>query len=1125
MRARRSLTPRKEFRTSEPLTRGFCYKHKLYRHGRGWYDFSKLTMGKTEHTGGHAYVTLGKDGVIYCDLYGNITGAVVSKSMSETARLVQEQHQKGEKAYLVIDVSNITSQSSEARSRAKEVNSFGLTKLAIVGANRMLATIGQYIVKAGGMGDYTRFFRTRKQAQDWILNGDSILPDTNIAARNVSIGLVLLIAIGVLLSRLTNNTAVSAFLPNIELMNPFNAVVFILLSAAVLCLKRGEMHGWRKKVAAAAGVFCIVYGLLMLRLLLGWATPLDAMFFAQNANIQSSVPPNTTLNFMFIGAMLLALATGQKQHWQRIAFHVASVALFITTIGAIVGITFGLSVLFNGNFTAMSLSAALAFLFLNHALQTITHPLPFFAKSMRWLDKYWQPIVVLTGLLLCVGLAWQQSLRDLDTNAKNTIKEEFTLAETALNQRFASTINTLRGFKGFFEASDFVSAAEYTNFYEGAKPAGGYPGFSAISFTRAVSADKSQAYVNSIKQQVGAPTTPKQFASFRLNPVNSNPNHIYYPITYVNPYTDTTSTFGYDAGLDPIRRAGFEKARDTGEPTATETLNIVAANPNTPARYGFVISIPVYTLSKGEAAPTTVEQRRAKIYGFVNSVFNNETLFANIFKPVADPSVKYVLSDASDSDAVYTHQANTDVQPEPVMSSAVTAGGRTWQLSMYAPNGFGTTGLARAIPTIILIGGTLLSLLTAGLIFSLSRRRQQALLLASNMTEDLHKERDAAIVARQKDEAILSSIGDAVFAVDTNGRITLFNPAAEHSSGYSHEEAIGKQYGDILKFILEKDRKVNDAFIKRALAGHVSAMQNHTKLIRKDGTEIYVADSAAPIRDAKGGIIGAIIVFRDVTEEYALEQAKSEFVSLASHQLRTPLSAINWTAEMLLDGTMGKLTKDQNAQVQEIYDGNQRMIELVNSLLDVSRLDLGKLINAPVPTDMTELATSLEKELATSIKGKNMKFEKHIQHKLAPVSADPKLLRMILQNLLSNAVKYTPAKGTVTLEMRPATKAEIASEHLRTTEPCLFISVTDTGYGIPKEQQHRIFEKMFRADNVRKMDVEGTGLGLYIVREVAQKLGGSIRFESKESIGTTFYVILPFTTKPSQLPDSGSVVK
>jgi signal transduction histidine kinase len=228
---------------------------------------------------------------------------------------------------------------------------------------------------------------------------------------------------------------------------------------------------------------------------------------------------------------------------------------------------------------------------------------------------------------------------------------------------------------------------------------------------------------------------------------------------------------------------------------------------------------------------------------------------------------------------------------------------------------------------------------------------------------------------------------------------------------------------------------------------------------------------------------------------------------------------------MLLDGTMGKMTKDQTQQVQEIYDGNQRMIELVNSLLDVSRLDLGKLINTPAPTDMTELAASLEKELATSIKGKNMKFEKHIQHKLAPVSADPKLLRMILQNLLSNAVKYTPAKGTVTLTMRPATKAEIQAEKLHTAEPCLFISVTDTGYGIPKEQQHRIFEKMFRADNVRKMDVEGTGLGLYIVREVAQKLGGNIRFESKESIGTTFYVILPFITKSSQLPDSSTVVK
>lgn len=1082
-------------------------------------------MGETANKGGHAYVTLGKDGVIYCDLYGHITGDIVKDSMRKTGVLVHERRQKGEKACLVIDVTNVTSQTSEARSGAKEVGRFNLHKLAVVGASRMLATIGQYIVRAGGMGHYTRFFRTRKQAQQWLLDDDAIAPDTSIAERNVNILLVTIISVGVLVGWVINNSSLKSLLPGLSAMNPVNAVALLVLSGATLCLRRDAIKGWRQYVAISAGVAAVLYGLLLLGLATGWTPQIGWLPFNDKLLPENGVPPITILDFMLIGAMFLAIATGQARRWQKIAFHACSVALFTLTIASIIGITFNISALTHGAFISMSLTAALAFLFLNHALQTITRPLAFFAHGMQLLNKNWQPVVVLLVLLLCVGLAWQQSLRDMQTNAANAAKQEFSDTETALKERFSTTINTLRGFKGFFEASDFVSAAEYGNFYKGAQPDGGYPGFSAISFTRYVPANDVPAFINSLRQQAGASSTPKQLATVRVNPVSGDPDHVYYAVTYVNPYTDTTATFGFDSGIDPTRRAGFEKSRDSGQPIATDTINLNVSRPNDAPAYGFVISIPVYKLAKGEPAPTTVEQRRAKIYGFVNSVFNNNTLFTNIFKPVADPSVKYILTDTSGGDAVYTHNAGATVESTAVATSDIEAGGRTWRLAMYAPADFGTTGLARFIPATILGGGTVLAFLTAGLVYSLGRSRRQAIALATSMTEDLHNERDAAVVARQKDEAILSSIGDAVFAVDIEERITLFNPAAEQYSGFTSEEAIGKHYKDVLKFILEKDRSLNDKFIKRALSGHLATMRNHTKLVRKDGTEIYVADSAAPIRDAKGEIIGAIIVFRDVTQEYALDQAKSEFVSLASHQLRTPLSAINWTSEMLLDGTMGKMTKEQTQQVQEIYNGNQRMIELVNSLLDVSRLDLGKLVNVPIPTDMAETAASLEKELMTSIKSKSITFNKHIQHKLAPVVADPKLLRMILQNLLSNAIKYTPAKGTVTLTMRPATKAEIQAERLKTQEPCLFISVADTGYGIPKEQQHHIFEKMFRADNVRKMDVEGTGLGLYIVREVALKLGGGIRFESKESIGTTFYVILPFTTKASQLPNSDTVVK
>lgn len=162
---------------------------------------------------------------------------------------------------------------------------------------------------------------------------------------------------------------------------------------------------------------------------------------------------------------------------------------------------------------------------------------------------------------------------------------------------------------------------------------------------------------------------------------------------------------------------------------------------------------------------------------------------------------------------------------------------------------------------------------------------------------------------------------------------------------------------------------------------------------------------------------------------------------------------------------------------------------------------------------MIELADSLGKELRTSVISKHLKYDQTTAKHLPTVYADPKLLRMVLQNLLSNAVKYTPAKGSVSLTMRLARPDDLSKTKLRHNQQYMFISVADSGYGIPKNQQEKIFEKLFRADNVRKMEVEGTGLGLYIIKEVTEKIGGAIWFNSIEGKGTTFYVIIPIKTR------------
>ena len=369
-----------------------------------------------------------------------------------------------------------------------------------------------------------------------------------------------------------------------------------------------------------------------------------------------------------------------------------------------------------------------------------------------------------------------------------------------------------------------------------------------------------------------------------------------------------------------------------------------------------------------------------------------------------------------------------------------------------------------------------------------------------NTLEDVEKEKNRVIEEKAKVETILTSIGDGVFVVDTNLKVLVFNKVAEEISGYTAKEVIGRKYEDTLKFVFEKDGQPNDRFIKETItAGEPRPMKNHTLLIRKDDSTVPVADSAAPLKDNTGNVIGCVVVFRDVTKEREVDKAKTEFVSLASHQLRTPLSAINWYAEILIAGDAGKLSAEQKKYLNEIYQGNQRMVSLVNALLNTSRIDLGTFAVEPEPISFVEIADSVIKELTPQIEQKKQRLTKEYDKDVpTTIEADPKLVRIVFQNLLSNAVKYTPDEGTVTLK-------------LDKQDSNLLIRIIDTGYGIPKKQQPEIFQKLFRADNVREKDTEGTGLGLYIVRAIVEKSGGTIRFESEENKGTTFFVTIPLS--------------
>lgn len=369
-----------------------------------------------------------------------------------------------------------------------------------------------------------------------------------------------------------------------------------------------------------------------------------------------------------------------------------------------------------------------------------------------------------------------------------------------------------------------------------------------------------------------------------------------------------------------------------------------------------------------------------------------------------------------------------------------------------------------------------------------------------NVLEDVEAEKrlsDSLAQDLEKFRLAVSDASDHIIITDGEG-ITLFaNKGVELITGFKAEEVLGKKAGakDLWGGLMSRDFYEQ---MWRRLKVEKKTFSGQIENKRKNGERYFAQATITPILGKDGKVNFFVAIERDVSKEVQIDRAKTEFVSLASHQLRTPLSAINWYSEMLLAGDAGKLNETQEQYIKEVYAGNQRMVDLVNALLNISRIDLGTFAIDPEPTDFCKLAVSVLAEVQPMVKAKKMDVKNECEKDLPLVNADPKLVRIIFQNLLTNALKYTPEKGEVAVIVAKQGKD-------------ILIKVTDNGYGIPEAQKNKIFTKLFRADNVREHDAEGTGLGLYMVKAIVEQSGGKIWFESEENKGTTFFVTLPLT--------------
>jgi PAS domain S-box-containing protein len=388
-----------------------------------------------------------------------------------------------------------------------------------------------------------------------------------------------------------------------------------------------------------------------------------------------------------------------------------------------------------------------------------------------------------------------------------------------------------------------------------------------------------------------------------------------------------------------------------------------------------------------------------------------------------------------------------------------------------------------------------------------TKNLENAKLASQNILEDLNIEKlkyENLSKDLEKFKLALDNTSEQVVITDVKGVAIYANPAVEKITGYTPAEVIGKKSGALWKKPMPEEfyQKLWDT-IEKEKKVFIGEIENR----RKNGEVYTAAINISPIFNKNKEIIYFVSIERDVTREKEIDKAKSEFISLSSHQLRTPLTTISWYTEMILKGDVGKVAPDQKKYLEEIYKGNKRMIELVNTLLSVSHFELGTFNIEPEPVHLKDIAESVLRELKPQILSQKINIEKNYDSSLPMIFTDPKLIRIIFQNLLGNAVKYVEINGKIRLD-------------ISIQKSNALIKIWNNGMGIPKVAQPKIFTKLFRDDFARQKDPDGNGLGLYIVKSIVENFGGKVWFESPtettliskgENMGTAFYVTLPLS--------------
>jgi PAS domain S-box-containing protein len=573
----------------------------------------------------------------------------------------------------------------------------------------------------------------------------------------------------------------------------------------------------------------------------------------------------------------------------------------------------------------------------------------------------------------------------------------------------------------------------------------------------------------------------------------------YFPVYYVEPYKENRDILGLDLSSDPARWQAMQKACDSGLPIATGKINLVRDIGNSQTGTGIRIFVPVY---RKDAATGSPAERRSNLIGFLSILFRASDTIEIRLKNLNPIGVDVYLLDktsGSGADRLYFHPSRTrreNIRPleetelkheRLLWVKDLDIAGRKWSLVCVPAPAFFSRYYEIWQPWAALAGGLFLTLLFSYYIFAAVNRAAKIQRLVDERTAELRENEEEL---RKLSRAIEQSPSVAVIT-DTKGNIEYVNPKFTQLTGYTAQEVIGKN-PRILKSGEMPPQEYRHLW-ETIISGKEWQGELHNR--KKNGQLYWEFASISAIRSPQGVAEHYLKVSEDITERKRLENLKDEFVSNVSHELRTPLSIIKEAINLILDKIVGEVNQKQENVLVTAKDNIDRLTRIINELLDISKIEAGKLQLNKDNVDIVSLIKKTVLSFEAKVKDKGLELKQNFSPAEIPLLIDADKITEVFVNLLGNAVKFTD-KGYI----------EISAEDKGNEVECF---VKDTGIGIAQENLPKVFDKFQQFGRVSGPGERGTGLGLSIVRGIIEMHNGNIRVESRLGEGTKFTFILP----------------